>query len=109
MCIYPQLQKTDIAEHALTKLAESKIKSVHLIGRRGPLQVAFTIKELREIVRLPGVLPIIDSQNFPEVQLALPGEIEVLHFIIKCVHFPLKIFYFIVNLYRITEAKKETD
>lgn len=30
----------------------SKIKTVHLIGRRGPLQAAFTIKELREMIKL---------------------------------------------------------
>ncbi|KAK7576127.1 hypothetical protein V9T40_012413 [Parthenolecanium corni] len=66
-----ELKKTDIAEHALAKLAESKVKNVHLIGRRGPLQVAFTIKELREIVKLPGVQPIIDSRNFQEIHSTL--------------------------------------
>jgi len=28
---------------------------VHLVGRRGPLQAAFTIKELREMLKLPNV------------------------------------------------------
>lgn len=49
------LRKTDITAHSLATLAESKVKNVHLIGRRGPLQAAFTIKELREILNLQNV------------------------------------------------------
>lgn len=33
------LRKTDITEHALEQLARSKIKRVHVVGRRGPMQV----------------------------------------------------------------------
>jgi len=47
------LKKTDITQQALEALSCSKIKNVKIIGRRGPLQVAFTIKELREMVNLP--------------------------------------------------------
>ena len=47
------IQNTDICDHALKALRESRIRRVHLIGRRGPLQVAFTIKELRDMTRLP--------------------------------------------------------
>jgi len=46
-------QKTDITDYALDAIAQSRVKNVHLIGRRGPLQAAFTIKELREILKLP--------------------------------------------------------
>ena len=35
-----ELRTTDIARHALDQLAESKIRRVHMIGRRGPAQVA---------------------------------------------------------------------
>lgn len=38
------LQKTDITDCSLAALACSKVKRVWLVGRRGPLQVAFTIK-----------------------------------------------------------------
>ncbi|KAJ3291823.1 hypothetical protein HK104_005783 [Borealophlyctis nickersoniae] len=48
-----ELAKTDIAGHALEKLRTSKIRHVHLVGRRGPLQVAFTTKEVREMMALP--------------------------------------------------------
>lgn len=43
-----ELKHTDIAQHALDVLAESKIKEIHVIGRRGPAQAKFTPKELRE-------------------------------------------------------------
>lgn len=33
-------------------LSKSKVKNVILIGRRGPLHVAFTLKEIRELSKL---------------------------------------------------------
>ncbi|XP_027846285.2 NADPH:adrenodoxin oxidoreductase, mitochondrial isoform X3 [Aphis gossypii] len=50
-----ELRKTDITEYSLETLTQSKVKKITLIGRRGPLQVAFTIKEFREMLKLPGV------------------------------------------------------
>jgi ferredoxin--NADP+ reductase len=44
-----ELKDTDIAEYALEVLAESKVKDVHLIGRRGPAQAKFTPQELKEL------------------------------------------------------------
>ncbi|KAI9684340.1 MAG: NADPH-adrenodoxin reductase [Trizodia sp. TS-e1964] len=52
---FDTLRKTDITEYALSKLASSQIKKVTIIGRRGPLQAAFTIKEARELMHLPSV------------------------------------------------------
>ncbi|KAL0095825.1 hypothetical protein J3Q64DRAFT_1708793 [Phycomyces blakesleeanus] len=49
------LRKTDITEYALEALSKSRIKHVHVVGRRGPLQAAFTSKELREQMALPNV------------------------------------------------------
>ncbi|ODH38245.1 hypothetical protein ACO22_02466 [Paracoccidioides brasiliensis] len=49
------LRKTDMVEYALENLARSKIKRVRVVGRRGPMQAAFTIKEVREILQLPSV------------------------------------------------------
>uniref|UniRef100_A0A8W4FG17 NADPH:adrenodoxin oxidoreductase, mitochondrial n=1 Tax=Sus scrofa TaxID=9823 RepID=A0A8W4FG17_PIG len=40
------LEKTDITEAALGALRQSRVKTVWIVGRRGPLQVAFTIKVL---------------------------------------------------------------
>ncbi|KAJ5805312.1 hypothetical protein N7474_011199 [Penicillium riverlandense] len=49
------LRSTDIADYALETLSKSRIKRVRVVGRRGPLQVAFTIKEVRELLNLPSV------------------------------------------------------
>lgn len=54
-----ELRKTDISEHALEKISKSRVKRVHLIGRRGPLQAACTIAELRELTKLPNCLGTI--------------------------------------------------
>ena len=47
-----ELKHTDIAEHALDALAQSRIEEIHVIGRRGPAQAKFTTKELREFANL---------------------------------------------------------
>lgn len=49
------LRDTDVAEHALEALKNSRIRDVKVIGRRGPLQAPYTIKELRELLNLPSV------------------------------------------------------
>ncbi|EFQ99219.1 NADPH:adrenodoxin oxidoreductase [Nannizzia gypsea CBS 118893] len=47
------LRKTDMSEHALEELSKSRVKRVRVVGRRGPMQAAFTIKEVRELMQLP--------------------------------------------------------
>ena len=47
-----ELDPTDTATHALEKLHDSKIRTVHLFGRRGPEHAAFTAPELRELPKL---------------------------------------------------------
>lgn len=58
------LSKTDITSRALSTLSECKIRNVHLVGRRGPLQAAFTIKELREMLNLPNVSTVWRKTDF---------------------------------------------
>lgn len=50
------LRRYDIPERVLTHLSKSAVKHVSIIGRRGPYEVAFTAKELRELLDLPGVV-----------------------------------------------------
>ena len=50
-----ELAATDISDRALQTLACSRVRRVHLIGRRGPVQAKFTTRELRELGELPGV------------------------------------------------------
>ena len=47
-----ELSKTDIADYALETLFESQIEDIWLVGRRGPLQAAFTPVEAREFLEL---------------------------------------------------------
>ena len=58
-----ELAKTDIARHATRQLWESKVREVHMIGRRGPAQASFTPKELRELLNLPGVWNSVRDQD----------------------------------------------
>jgi len=58
-----ELRHTDIAQHALDVLAESKLKEIHVIGRRGPAQAKFTPKELREFGELSDCNPIVQEQD----------------------------------------------
>ncbi len=58
-----ELKHTDIAEHALDALAESKIRDIYVIGRRGPAQAKFTPKELREFGELEDCDAVVDSSE----------------------------------------------
>jgi ferredoxin/flavodoxin---NADP+ reductase len=50
-----ELERTDVADHALEALRASRVEEVVVLGRRGPAQAAFTSAELRELGRLDGV------------------------------------------------------
>jgi ferredoxin--NADP+ reductase len=55
LCRTPEeLAKTDIADHALAALSNSGVREVYMLGRRGPLQAAFTNPEARELGELEG-------------------------------------------------------
>jgi adrenodoxin-NADP+ reductase len=58
------LEKTDISPYALKALSKSRIKEVVIYGRRGPLQISFTIKELRELINLKGVKVQLNPEDF---------------------------------------------
>ena len=72
------LRRTDIAAHALDVLAQSRIREIHLVGRRGPVQAKFTPKELRELGTLPGWQPRVDPaalllNDASQAELTMPG------------------------------------
>ncbi|KAH6942352.1 hypothetical protein HPB50_003972 [Hyalomma asiaticum] len=62
------LQETDIVEPALEALRKSRLRKVIVVGRRGPFEVAFTIKELREMTKIPGVDSIFRPEDFDTVR-----------------------------------------
>ena len=49
-----ELAKTDIADYALEALKASKVKTIYLLGRRGPAMAAFTNPEIRELTQIEG-------------------------------------------------------
>jgi ferredoxin--NADP+ reductase len=61
-----ELDPTDIAEHALVRLKQSKIRSVIICGRRGPEHAAFTAPELRDLPKLENTDVFIDSKQIEE-------------------------------------------
>jgi ferredoxin--NADP+ reductase len=46
---YDELYQTDIADYALEALAKSRVKTIYILGRRGPAQSAFTNPEIKEL------------------------------------------------------------
>jgi NADPH-dependent glutamate synthase beta subunit-like oxidoreductase len=56
-----ELAGTDIAPYALEALRASQVLTVYLLGRRGPVQAAFTNPELKEL----GELAVTDVQVDP--------------------------------------------
>ncbi|OAO03007.1 pyridine nucleotide-disulfide oxidoreductase [Sphingomonadales bacterium EhC05] len=57
---------SDIVAHALDALAQSKIRKITLLGRRGPHQIAMTPKELGELGHLEKARPVVDPLDFPD-------------------------------------------
>lgn len=47
-----ELAVTDMADHAVAALADSSVRRVTMVGRRGPAEAKFTTKELRELGEL---------------------------------------------------------
>ncbi len=70
-----ELKHTDIAQHALDALAESRIRTIVVVGRRGPAQAKFTTKELREFLELENCQTVIDPQEL-ELNEATQAELE---------------------------------
>ncbi|MGY4927137.1 FAD-dependent oxidoreductase [Streptomyces sp. 900105755] len=58
-----ELSPTDMPQAALTALAASRIREVHVVGRRGPSQARFTTKELRELAGLPATGVRVEAED----------------------------------------------
>ncbi|ROW05495.1 hypothetical protein VSDG_00205 [Cytospora chrysosperma] len=70
-----KLRKTDMADYALEALSRNRVRSVRVVGRRGPMQAAFTIKEARELMNLPDVaFGPLDPSLIPSDLKSLPRQ-----------------------------------
>jgi ferredoxin--NADP+ reductase len=63
-----EFEGSDIVDHALQALDRSAIRTVTILGRRGPHQIAMTPKELGELGHLEAATPIIELADFPSVE-----------------------------------------
>ena len=69
-----ELKSTDVATHALAAFADSRVKDIYIVGRRGPAQAKFTSPELREL----GELAVADAVVLPnDLALSSADEGEV--------------------------------
>ncbi|MEU7632389.1 FAD-dependent oxidoreductase [Nocardia sp. NPDC049220] len=68
------LAETDIAPHALRALRDSEIEEVVVLGRRGPLESAFTVPEF--VGLLGADVDVVIEGELPEPGARLPYQIE---------------------------------
>ena len=71
-----ELRETDVSQPVLDALMASKVREVHMIGRRGPAQAKFTTKELRELGELEGVDVIVMPEEADLAAFDATGESE---------------------------------
>ena len=69
-----ELHSTDVSQPVLDALHASKVREVHVIGRRGPAFAKFTTKELRELGELPGVEVVVHADEADLDGFDLAGE-----------------------------------
>jgi ferredoxin--NADP+ reductase len=63
-----EFEGSDIVGHALEALDKSAIRTITILGRRGPHQIAMTPKELGELGHLEAAVPLVDPADFPPVE-----------------------------------------
>ncbi|MFD0885138.1 FAD-dependent oxidoreductase, partial [Streptosporangium algeriense] len=77
-----ELRATDVPEEVLTRLAASRVRVIHMIGRRGPEHAKFTLKELRELGELTNadvrVRPEESAADLSRASRQVRGNVEVL-------------------------------
>jgi ferredoxin--NADP+ reductase len=63
-----EFEGSDIVGHALEALDASAIRTVTILGRRGPHQIAMTPKELGELGHLDASSPVVEASDFPPLE-----------------------------------------
>jgi ferredoxin--NADP+ reductase len=59
---------SDIVAHALDRLRTSAIRTVTIVGRRGPHQIMMTPKELGELMHLDRASPRVEPADLPPIE-----------------------------------------
>ena len=63
-----EFQGSDITAFALKALERSAIRTITIVGRRGPHQIAMTPKELGELGHLEAAAPEVDPTDLPPIE-----------------------------------------
>ncbi|MEO5972860.1 MAG: FAD-dependent oxidoreductase [Sphingomicrobium sp.] len=63
-----EFEGSDIVGHALDALDKSALRTITVLGRRGPHQIAMTPKELGELGHLEAAVPVVDAADFPPLE-----------------------------------------
>lgn len=58
-----ELKETDIADHALAALAQSRVRDIYVLSRRGPAQAKFTNPEIKEFGELHDAEPVVHAAD----------------------------------------------
>jgi len=72
-----RLASTDMAPAAVAALRDSSVQTIHLLARRGPEGAAFTPRELRDLIELPGVEVTVDPADLSPQPPSPQGELAV--------------------------------
>jgi ferredoxin/flavodoxin---NADP+ reductase len=88
LCLTPgEMRATDMADPAIEALSRSGVRDVHLIGRRGVVQAAFTTNEVRELGEMEGADVIVrpeeaqvdeaSAEEFAAGRASLKSKVEI--------------------------------
>jgi len=64
-----EMASTDLAAHAAKEIHGSPIRDIYILGRRGPLEAAFTPKELSELNALENCVTLVDAKQLPDASI----------------------------------------
>ena len=70
-----ELAPTDTIDEAADAIAASRVREILMLGRRGPVQAAFTPPELKELGEMRGAEPVVDAHDL-ELDAASKAELE---------------------------------
>jgi len=70
-----ELAPTDTIDAAAEAIAASPLREILMLGRRGPVQAAFTPPELKELGELAGAVPVVDAHDL-ELDAASRAELD---------------------------------
>jgi ferredoxin/flavodoxin---NADP+ reductase len=66
LCPPDALAHTDISPRSLQLLRDTRMREVHLVGRRGPAETRFSAPAIAELLELPGVETVIGTPGPPQ-------------------------------------------